>query len=71
MTDEVFMAFLRGYAYAIQALGYGNAPVPADFKPLFAYYKNPDGSINREKTLDRGSFTGIIGVERANLLKTM
>jgi hypothetical protein len=70
MNDEVFMAFLHGYAYAIQAQGYGNSPVPADFKPLIVYYKNPDGTINREQTLDGGSFTGITGIGRASLLKT-
>jgi hypothetical protein len=47
-----------------------NSPVPADFKPLIVYYKNPDGTINREQTLDGGSFTGITGIGRASLLKT-
>lgn len=70
MTDEVFMAFLRGYAYATQALGYGNGPVPSDFKPIIPYFKNADGTINREQTLEGGSFAGITGVERTNLLKT-
>ena len=70
MTDVVFMAFLRGYAYAIQMQGYGNGPVPDSFKPIVPYFKNEDGTINREQTLDGGSFTGIVGIERANLLKT-
>jgi hypothetical protein len=70
MTDEIFMAFLRGYAYATQGLGYGNNPVPADFKPIIPYFKNADGTINRQKTLDGASFTGITGVERENLFKT-
>ena len=70
MTDEVFMARLHGYAYAIQAGGYGNGPLPSDFQPLIPYFKNSDGTINRERTLDGGSFTGITGIERTNLLKT-
>ena len=61
MTDEVFMAFLRGYAYAIQMQGYGNGPVPDSFKPIVPYFKNEDGTMNREQTLDGGTFTGIVG----------
>ena len=69
MTDEIFMARLHGYAYATQAMGYGNGPVPDDFQPIIAYFKNEDGTINRARTLDGGSFVGITGVERENLLK--
>jgi hypothetical protein len=70
MTDEIFMARLHGYAYAIQARGYGDGPVPDSFQPIIAYFKNEDGTINRARTLDGGSFVGITGIERAKLLKT-
>ena len=69
MNDDVFLSFLRGYAYAIQARGFGDAPVPSSFKPIVPYYKNTDGTIAREKTLEGSPFAGIIGFWRANLLK--
>ena len=73
MTDEIFMARLHGYAYAIQARGYGDGPVPGPrqygFQPIVPVFKNTDGTIDREKTLDNG-FTSITGIERAKLLKT-
>jgi hypothetical protein len=67
MTDEVFMARLHGYLYAVQRGGYGDGPVPDDFEPIIPYFKNADGTINRERTLED---TGITGVERRNLLVT-
>ena len=67
MTDEIFMARLHGYAYAVQRGGYGDGPVPDSFQPTIPYFKNADGTIDREKTLDGGSFSGITGIERANL----
>jgi hypothetical protein len=70
MTDEIFMARLHGYAYATQAGGYGDGPVPDGFQPIIAYFKNADGSINREQTLDGVSFSDITGIERKNLLST-
>jgi hypothetical protein len=70
MTDEIFMARLHGYAYAFQRGGYGSYPVPDSFQPNIMYFKNADGSINRERTLDSGSFGGITGVEREAMLKS-
>lgn len=70
MTDEVFMARLHGYAYATQARGYATGGVPESFQPIIPYFKNEDGTINRVSTLAGGSFIGIIGVEKVNLLKT-
>jgi hypothetical protein len=69
MTDEVFMARLHGFAYIIQRGGYGDGPVPDSFQPIIPYFKNADGTINREKTLDPLLFPGITGIEREHLLK--
>lgn len=68
MTDAIFMARLHGYAYAVQAAGYGSGPVPENFQPILAIFKNPDGTIHRERTLDSG-FPSITGVERRQLLE--
>lgn len=68
MTDEVFMARLHGYAYAVQRGGYGDGPVPDDFQPIIPFFRNEDGTINRERTLDGPPFGVIAGVERAALL---
>lgn len=70
MTDEIFMAWLHGFAYARQREGYGTYPVPDSFLPIVPYFRNEDGTINREKTLEGGSFTSITGVQRENLLKS-
>lgn len=71
MTDEVFMARLHGYSYAVQRAGYGTGPVPDSFQPIIPFFRNEDGTINRERTLDGPAFGGIDGVElRALLAKT-
>ena len=62
------MARLHGYAYAVQRGGYGNGPVPGSFQPMIMVFKNADGTLDRERTLDGIAFTGITGIERMNLL---
>ena len=68
MTDDIFMARLHGYAYAVQRGGYGNGPVPGSFQPMIMVFKNADGTLDRKRTLDGIAFTGITGIERTNLL---
>ena len=68
MTDDIFMARLHGYAYAVQRGGYGNGPVPGSFQPMIMVFKNADGTLDRKRTLDSLAFVGITGIERTNLL---
>ena len=68
MTDQVFMARLHGYAYAPQRGGYGTGSVPVSFQPIIPFFKNDDGTVNRQRTLEMPAFGGIDGIELTNLL---
>jgi hypothetical protein len=59
MTDAEFMAWLHGFCAATRG---------CDFGPLIARYRNEDGSINREKTLEAGSFASLSASCRKKLL---
>lgn len=68
MSDTEFMAWLRGYCYAIQGEGYGQGIPPDGFAPIIPYFKNEDGTIDRAKTLDSPSFYRISSAEKKRLL---
>jgi hypothetical protein len=60
MDDKQFMAWLEGYCAATQG---------CDFGPFVPYFKNEDGSINREKTLAGTSFGDLGDACRKQLME--
>lgn len=52
MTDQEFMAWVRGYCYAKQGEGYGDGTPPDGFAPIIAVYKNEDGTLDRSRMLE-------------------
>jgi hypothetical protein len=59
MTDQEFLAWIKGYSAAVQG---------CDFGPIVAIFKNEDGSILRERTLE--GFTNLPASCKKKLLET-
>ena len=60
MNDEQFMAWLEGWCAAVQ---------DCEFGPTVPYFKNDDGTINRDKTLDGTAFTNLSDACRQKLTR--
>jgi hypothetical protein len=60
MTDQEFLAWLKGWSAAIQG---------CDFGPIVAVFRNSDGTLNRERTLEGPCWGNLPASCRKKLLK--